>query len=579
MIWNYYKKFFNYFQDNKREFYKYSVFSFMVGVLELFGVALTYPFVLKLLNSREQENFWTSPLFLGILIVALFIVKNIFMIFYAYMQAKYTRAVDAEVNLKFMKYFLTSSYQKTSKISHAQKSNILNYLIPNTINNFILRLLNLNVNCFIFCLISLFLVLKFPVATLVTAVCACVLVYLQNKFYKPQIEKFANLSSEATRVYTQRSNEILLNTKSIKVAHSELEMFRNYEAAVNKMNNVNRKTLFFSTIPPYVTEPFIIILLFILLATITVMQFSNPEKLLAEFAVIVSAIFRLAPTVARIQVNINGINSVLPIVDELLTKANDYELKSLNEIPKNTYLDFEQKIELKNLNFGYEVDKPVLHNINLQIQKGEFLGIVGLSGCGKTTLADIIAGLLDVDSGEFVVDDVHYTSMPQLKIGYIPQELSIYNATIRENVASISDEIDDAKVIEALKKARLYDFVIDNFKEGIYANPFVDNIGFSQGQKQRIAIARALYSNPDILILDEATSSLDLKTEDEICTLLNELKGKMTIIAIAHRLSTIQTADKIAYIKNGTIKAVAPFKILAESEAGFAELINLASLK
>ena len=180
-------------------------------------------------------------------------------------------------------------------------------------------------------------------------------------------------------------------------------------------------------------------------------------------------------------------------------------------------------------------------------------------------------------SGEILID-----GKPQensLRIGYIPQEVSLINASIKENVAYGCSGIWDERVIEALKKAQLYDFIMKNYKDGINANPFIDSNGFSQGQKQRLAIARALYSDPDILILDEATSSLDLKTEDEICSVLMSLKGEKTIIAIAHRLSTIKNADRIAFLKNSKIVDISEFNELINKNADFRELARLASVK
>ena len=164
------------------------------------------------------------------------------------------------------------------------------------------------------------------------------------------------------------------------------------------------------------------------------------------------------------------------------------------------------------------------------------------------------------------------------KRGYIPQELCIINGSIKENVSFGAPEADYNSIVDALKKAQLYDFIIENYKEGIEANPFVDSTGFSQGQKQRLAIARALYSNPDILILDEATSSLDLKTEDEICSVLNSLKGEKTIIAIAHRLSTIKSADRIVFMKNAEIKDIAAFDELISKNKDFKELVELSEI-
>lgn len=571
-----FRTFFKYFTKNKKAFLKYSGLSFIAGILELFGVALTYPFIIKLLAKEPQAGFFNSPLIIGLSIITLFLVKNALMIFYTYLQAKFTKNIEAELNLSFMKYFLSSSYQESSKVSLAQKENILGFLIPNVINNYILRLLNLNVNFFIFGLITLFLVIKFPIATVITMIFAFVIIGLQNLIFKPRLLKIANSQSNASAMYNQRANEAILNIKSVKVSNNEKFFYENYKTAIFNFFKISRQALFFNTIPPYVTEPFIIILLFVLLSVITIENFSEPEKLVASFAVIVSAIFRLSPTIARIQVNLNGINSVLSMVDEFLALCKKFDIQNVKPLKTPDYYQLQDKIELKNVSFGYTKDKQALKNINLTIKKGEFIGIAGLSGAGKTTLADIIAGLFEPDCDEFLVDGKAQNK--PLKIGYIPQELCIINGSIKENVSFGAPEADYNSIVDALKKAQLYDFIIENYKEGIEANPFVDSTGFSQGQKQRLAIARALYSNPDILILDEATSSLDLKTEDEICSVLNSLKGEKTIIAIAHRLSTIKSADRIVFMKNAEIRDIAAFDELISKNKDFKELVELSEI-
>ena len=577
MLKSCYKRFFTYFNKNKKSFVIYSCSSFLVGILELSGVALTYPFVLKLLSDNNQGSFLNSPIIIGLAIVLLFIAKNIFMIFYTYFQAKLTKAIEAEVNLSFVKYFLAAPYQETMHISFAEKSNILNCLIPNSINNFVLRLLNLSVNFFIFCLISLFLVIKFPLATIITITCAIVLIYTQNLFFKPRLNKNAKKITESSFIYAQKTNEALLNIKGVKISNNEKFFFDNYKSAISNFYKTSVETLFLNTIPPYITEPFIIILLFILLAIISCQTYTEPEKLIASFAVIVSAIFRLAPTISRIQVNLNGINSALPIVEDLLNTYEKFKVSEIKEITQKKFIQFNNSIELKNLYYSYEPDKWALKDINVKINKGEFIGIAGLSGAGKTTLADIITGLLKPEKGNFLVDGKAING--PLKIGYIPQEFNLIEGSIKKNVMFGSSVEDDEKVINALKKAQLYDYIIANYKEGINANPFVDSIGFSQGQKQRLVIARALYSNPDILIMDEATSSLDLKTEDEICNVLKDLKGQMTIIAIAHRLSTIKYADKIIFMKNAAIEDIAAFDELLNKNQDFKELVRIASIK
>lgn len=572
-----FRTFFKYFKNNKKSFYRYSCLSFLVGILELFGVALTYPFIMKLLAKEPSTNWISSPLVIGIGIILLFLLKNAFMIFYSYLQSKFTKNVEAEVNLAFMKYFLSSSYQITSKIPLSRKETIMGLLIPNVISNYILRLLNLNVNIFIFTLISIFLIIKFPLATIITLFFAALLIGIQNRIFKPKLEAISKKISSASALFNQRGKEVILNIKSVKVSDNEKFFFDNYKSAIYNFFKFGQETLFLNTIPPYITEPFIILLLFILLAIISIENFSEPDKLVASFAVIVSAIFRLSPTISRIQVNLNGISSVLPLVDEFLSLCDKFEISKVKEPEYKEFCKLNEKIELKNINFEYEKGSPVLKDINLEIKKGEFIGIAGLSGAGKTTLADIISGLLIPQAGEILVDGKK-VSKP-LKIGYIPQEFTVINGTIKDNVTFGSPKQDDAAVVEALKKAQLYDFIEQNLKNGIDSNPFVDSSGFSHGQKQRLAIARALYQDPDILILDEATSSLDLKTEDEICSVLKDLKGQKTIIAIAHRLSTIKFADKIVYMKNAEIVDIAAFDQLFAKNSDFRELVNLASIK
>ena len=571
-----YKKFFLYFNRNKKNFIKYSVLSFFVGILEFFGVALTYPFVMKLLVEKPTNAFY-SPIFIGIFIVILFLLKNLFMIYYSFLQSNLIKDIEKEVNLKFVNCFLGKSYQEVSKISFSEKNNILNFLVPNTINNFILRLLNLNVNMFIFIFLLLLLIIKFPIAMFVTLVFALILICVQNKVYKPALEEIAQKSNNTSANFIQKENEILLNIKSLKISHNENFFFQNYVNAIDDFFKICVKSSFMNAIPPYVIEPFVIILLFILLSIITLQNYTEPNKLIASIAIIVSAIFRLAPTISRIQVNLNGINSALVNVEKLLNWCESLNLNNITPLKESEFATFEHSLELKNVYFEYENLKPVLKNINLTINKGEFVGIAGLSGCGKTTLIDIISSLLKPISGEFLVDDK--TKVLPLKIGYVPQEIFLINGNIRENVAFGYGEIEDAKVVKALKSAQLFDFIVANYPEGIYANPFVDATGFSQGQKQRLAIARALYSEPDILMLDEATSALDLKTEDEICADLLRLHGKMTIIAIAHRLSTIKAADKIVFMKNSEIVDISEFNDLVENNADFRELVRLASIK
>ncbi len=572
MLREYGFKFFKYFIEDKKAFFKYFTLSFIVGVLELFGVALTYPFISKLMS---EDGFNHTTTLYGILIIVAFLTKNLFMIFYNSLQANFTKTTEANIAKRFINYFLYGEYNTVSKISFAKKSQIVGFLTSCAMNNFFIRILNLIVNIFVFVLIMGFLFAKFFVATCVTLIFSIVLLLSQSKFFRAKTAHVSKLMNQANQELNEAFNEPLLNLKNIKILNSEDYFYQRYVHRQGILKKYSTNLLFYNSITPYVTEPFIIIILLVLLAIISVQNMSDTATLVASYAVIVSAIFRLSPTISRIQVNLTGLNNALPQVKELVQY---YEKFNLNEFrPKEkAFCNFNQMIELKDVSFSYD-NKIVLNHVNMKIPKGKFIGIAGNSGVGKTTLVDILSGLLQIKSGQIHIDGIFIEGkeMPKLKIGYIPQDYGIISASIRENVAFGCYEIDDEKVIKALKSAQLYDYITKNFEKGIYAKPFVDSTGFSQGQKQRLAIARALYLEPDIIILDEATSSLDLKTEEEICEMLNSLKGEKTIIAIAHRLSTIKNADIIFMMQNSTITDNGSFEELCNKNPEFKRLVEL----
>ena len=226
---------------------------------------------------------------------------------------------------------------------------------------------------------------------------------------------------------------------------------------------------------------------------------------------------------------------------------------------KNKYSDvqFHRSVELQQVSFKYPgIETNVIENVNLTIKKGESIAFIGSSGAGKTTIADIILALLKPTKGKILMDGIDVEDLGSQWnhiIGYVPQATYIIDGTIRSNIAfgENKEHIDDNKIWQALEISQLNDFV-KNLPKGLDTMVGERGVRFSGGQRQRLAIARALYRDPDILVLDEATAALDNDTETEVMKAIEALQGYKTLIIVAHRLTTVKKCDIIYEIKNGT---------------------------
>lgn len=582
-----------YGKGRKVKLFGFFILSLIAAFLEFLGIALIYPFILLIIKpegviyTKYYSEFATffhaydilsSALILGLILMVLFVGKNLFMVFSLYLQNKFINNWKLDINKKFMQYYLFSPYKNSLGTPPSEKIYNLTFLVNQTLDGFIFRIINLVTNIAIVVMILFLLFTKFLFAAFITSIFVVFSMLFQNKFFKRKIGEISQKLLRISAVNNEKMMECINNIKEIKILSAERSFYNEYLTSQKDFTKVLFENNFYVSIPPYVIEILVVLSLFILAGIISLQNIDNASWMVAAYAIVAASIFRIAPALNRIQSSINSINTSLNFVRTMIIEYEKFDFDFAEE-KSDFSVEFNNCIKLKDVCFSYKKE-PVIKGLNLEIKKGEFIGIIGLSGAGKSTLADIIMGLLPVDSGEIFIDDVelsqkNFSALRKLT-GYVPQQISILDGSFKRNVALGRTIIED-KVIKALKQAQLYDFV-NGFDEGINTKVIVGSAGLSQGQKQKLAIARALYKDPEILIFDEATSSLDVETEHEITQMLNSLKGEKTIIAIAHRLSTLKSCDRLIYLKNGQIVDTGTFEELSKKHPDFEKLIKLSSL-
>ena len=280
---------------------------------------------------------------------------------------------------------------------------------------------------------------------------------------------------------------------------------------------------------------------------------------LPQLTVFAVAAMRLMPSVGRINEHTTNMLYALPSVDLVyhdLTEIEDYIEQQNQEVKEDWTL--KNSIRVQDVTYYYpDTEEPVIDDANLTIEKGKTVAFIGSSGAGKTTMVDIILGLLVPQKGVVMADIINVHEKPKTfhaQVGYIPQVIYLSDDTIRNNIAFgvKEEEIDEKAVLAAMEKAQLTEFV-EGLPNGLDTIVGDRGVRLSGGQRQRIGIARALYHDPEILVLDEATSALDNETESAVMEAIDKLQGTKTMIIIAHRLTTIRNVDVIYEVSNGKV--------------------------
>ena len=582
-----------YGQERKLKITMFMLLSVFAGLLEFVGISLIYPILLLVLEPQTitnnsyiqhivqifdiQQAIMLSVI-LGILTVCLFITKDIIMILFTYLQNRFIVKWKNDINNRIMQNYIYAPYENIQAIKNHDKIYDVTTLTSNVFEIFVMRFFILISNSIIVFLILSLIIIQFRFAAIIVSCLIVLGLFLLNKIFKDKTTKLAPEMVKYSILNNSAVIENINSLKEIRIFGAEQHFLDKFKKIQKRNNEIITENSFYSSIPPYVIEIFMILVLVILAIFAAYQNLDNHYVIIADYGLLVTIAIRIAPLLNRIQTAMNNIRFAKNSASLIVDKYESGILDNVIKIQRNTdKINFINEIVFEHVSFNYKnCSEKVLRDVSFKIKRGEFVGILGLSGAGKSTVANIIMGLLNVTSGNFKIDKININeeNIYGLRdiVGYVAQEINIINSDYRENVAFGEENINDKRVIEVLEQAQLLKMVEE--KGGIYAK--VSEL--SQGQKQRLMIARALYRNPEIIIFDEATSSLDVVTENEIVEMLTKLKGEKTIIGITHRLPTVKKCDKLLYLKDGIVSDSGTFDELESRYSDFKKLVNLSKI-
>lgn len=581
----------------------YVIFGAMlVGFLEMTGIILVFPLINSVVDPAFLEKFLAKfPLLkniladmhitsnnamvilLGVMIALVFIIKNVYMILFHILQNKMMRNWKNEIAVRLLSSYFKADYEffKTTS-EHHLKNNIVS-VITDTTNNLILHSMLFISNFFVVIIIFSFLLTKYFAFSASIIIIFTTFIVIQNYFCKKIYHTLGEEKHAIDPVYSQLINTCFNAIKEIKILNCADYFLQSFKKQNRRLMGIDAKIMCLEYIPTYSTEIMAIICVIIMCVGVIYSNLNQANYIISSLGVLAMIAFRMIPLANRILISLNRLHYGIVPAKALIKEANNNYLQP-KPIEKPYIEKFKHSIILQNVCYRYpNSTKDNIKDINLTINKGEFIGIIGPSGAGKTTLVDLISGLLKPVSGQILVDGILLNDnlLENLRdtISYVPQEVYIAHDTITNNVAFglESKDIDLQKVKKALKDASILDH-IESIPGGIEYVLGTTGATLSGGQKQRIAIARALYRNSEILILDEATAALDVMTEHSITESLRALKKKKTLIVIAHRMSTLLHCDRLILLKDGAITNIGTFDSLQKQEPDFKKVLKLSGI-
>ena len=549
------------------------------GLLETLGVSLIMPLITAVL---DEESFAANEyvimamdilniqnvrhlmyLLLGALIF-MYVFKNLYLVWLTYVQATFVNNNRCRSTTNLLSQYLHRPYEY---YLYVETSTILRTIYGDMDNvfNLLLQCMNLAVELVIsVCLAIFLLVVDFKMMLIVVGLLLVTSIFIA-KVIKPRLNVVGESSRNALSGIYKWVLQSATGIKEVKVLNKEDYFTGRYHACSEDYARFQVKNNVLTNLPRLLIETvaFVGILVYVLVCMLMGVEMADLLPLISAFAL---AAMRLLPSVNRVNTYMANIAYYEPALNYIYENVDTKEVKKQEELdayrlanPNTKKITLENEILLENITFSYpNTDKYIFKNADMKIPIGKSIGIVGSSGAGKTTIVDILLGLLDIQEGTIKSDgtDIFENYEAWLAhIGYIPQTIYMLDDSIKNNIAFgvKENEIDEARVWEVLEQAQMKEFV-EGLPDKLNAQIGEGGVRISGGQRQRLGIARALYHNPELIIFDEATSALDNDTETAIMEAIDKLHGQKTMVIIAHRLRTIENCDMIYEVKDGKME-------------------------
>lgn len=492
------------------------------------------------------------------IILALFIIKNLVSIWILYIQSKFAFNVSKRLNLKMFQYYFKRGYGYIQSRESGKKIYDTLWLPYYFGNSYLLETLILTTELFVLFMIFLALLFYQPIVVLLLIIVIVPVFFL---IYGLTKNKTKQLGIERNKLFPSASTLVLdsYNGYNDVVLFNKEDHFLNiFNDLVTKIKHVDSKQNgIYAKIHQRLNDIVLVLGLVTVFGCALIFR-ENSTDILAMLGIFGIAAYRFLPSVNRIMSSFLTLKNFSYVVDELQVIKNT-NIEFYGQVEK---MNFDHSIEVQNLSFQFpEAESKVLNNINMKIRKGDIVGLIGPSGSGKTTFLNLFLRFLHETEGQILIDGVKIdgtnTREFQKTLGYVQQNVYIRNGSLIENIAfgENENEVDLTRIEWVLKHSMLNDFV-QSHPRGLSMELGENGVKLSGGQKQRIGIARALYKDAKIILLDEITSALDPETEKNIISTINHLAdlGK-TIIIIAHRISTLERCNHIYELRNGSIIA------------------------